>query len=595
LNRDHNTSGGTPDRVPEGEKDFVDKWTQRIKAGKKFRKKFSTQQEWDNYRKYYRGDWVDEVYPVNRVFSFGRSMVPRVYFRHPQVVVTPTRPELVWPARVVEAVDNWLIREIMLKQTLKKAIMHAYLSGIGPIKLGYDSEFGFLPDLSIDRDAGTVSQHSVKSGRRIEYRSNVKPGLPWALPTLPEDIIVPCGYPDPYSLPWVAHRVIRPIDDVKQDQKYKHTKNLQGTRLSDIDDQKKQQFDFYGADDIHYAELYEVRDFATQEVLVICENRLILRDLDALQVEGLPWEFIIFNEDPEYFWPISDVKMIERQQLELNETRTQEQKHRKIALIKFLYLKGEIDDDQLDNLLSGVVGPAVGVKGDSLAGTVEILQPHIPPDLASSAQMIKEDMRETLGYSELYTGGFKGGTPPTAQETYEVSRSGSARDDERRDITADTLVNIVRKFNQFLFKFWDTQRVVEIAGPQGEAMWVTYTGDQIKGEYSLRVDPDSGIPISKMLQTEVANALMDKYNGDQLIDQIRLRQMHLQQFEWVFPGISSLINQGVPGMPAQMMAGDRQPHPIGMARSGHMPTGNRGGGRSPENPMPLEKLGKGGG
>jgi len=572
---------------------FVNLWMEHIRAGKKFRTKYSGSKRWKRYRKMYRGDWVDSIIPVNRVFSFGRSLIPQVYHRDPRVSVTATKPELIAHARVVEAVDNHIIRETMLKGTLKTAILTAYLTGTGPIKLGFDSEFGYLPSQSVDADSATVTQHSTKEGRLIEYQTGVKPGMPWALPEQPEHVIVPFGYRHGDALPWIAHRILRPLDDIKQDQKYRFTKDLKGTRRIEFDSEDEGKRIFQPGDNIIFGELFEIRDMRTGQIHIICEKELLMSEPDALQIEGIPWEFIIFNEDPEFFFGIPDVSMIEPQQIELNEIRTQARRHRQITLLKFLYLKDAIDPKQLEALLSGEVGPAVGIDGESLAAAVSILQPHMPPDFAIERGVVSQDMRESMGFSENQLSAYKEGTPPTATETQAISGSHEARISERKDIVADTLTRIVRKWNQYIFSFWTGERVVQVVGPQGVQQWVKYTGEELRGEYNLRIDPDSGFPVNRQVKMSAAVNLLKMFGGDPTISQPLLKMQVLEQFESIFPGISQGLMQLDP-VTAMRAGMARQPHPIlggGGGRSG----GNQGGGReglSPDNPMELGQFTK---
>jgi len=576
-------------------KEFVTEWMGRIKASIQYRHKFirygsKTQKDiYQDARKYYRGDWKTGIVPGNRMFSFGRSLIPSIYFRSPRVTVTATKPELIFHARVVEAVDNYLIKKTKLKKTLKTAALNAYLCGNGPIKLGYDSEFGYSPEQAVDADEATITQIGRTDDRIIEYHSNVQPGLPWALPDLPENVIVPYGYRDPDSLPWIAHRILRPLEDVKQDQKYRNTKDLQGTRSLDLVEEKDRSI-FTDSQQIPYAELIEIRDASTGEIYVICEDQLLMAAPDYLQIgRSLPWEFVIFNEDPEFFGGIPDTVMIEPQQIELNEIRTQASRHRKIALLKFLYLKGAIKEDELEKFFSGEVGPGIEVEAEVLANAITTLQPHIPADLMTEAMQVKSDMRESMGFSENQANAYKGGTPPTAAETMQVAVSAESRISERKDIMADALVNIVEKWNRFIFQFWTGERVAKIAGPDGAPMWVQYTGDQLRGDYDLNVDPDTGFPASKMIRQQAADLLMKTYGGDPLIDQVRLRELHLQQFEWLYPGITSLVARPGPAQ-ANLLGGIRQPHPMG--GGGSAAVGNRGGGRqgsSPENPIEFER------
>jgi hypothetical protein len=420
--------------------------------------------------------------------------------------------------------------------------------------------------------------------------------MPWALPEMLENVIVPIGYSSPDALPWIAHRIYRPLEDVQQDQKYKQsvTKKLTGTRKIDFGQENKSVFSD-SDDKVVYAELYEVRDASRKQVYVFCENQQLLGAFDALQIEGMNWEFLTFNEDPEYFEGIPDVSMIEPQQLELNEIRSQAQKHRAIALLKFLYLKGAVTEEELTKFLSGEVGPAIGIDAEVLSNAITVVQPHIPMDLASEAALVKQDIREILGIGENQAATFRGGTPPSATETAEVAQSFDLRTDERKDIVRDVLVNIIRKWNQYIFRFWTSSRVVQIVGLEGEEAWVQYTGDELKGEYTLNIDPDTGFPVSRQVRLAAADAMFRQYNGDQMIDQTGLRRLHLSQYEWLFPGISNLVNVQASPLEAKIMSLARQPHPgsVGSGRGG-LPLGNRGGGRtsSPENPLRLEQLQK---
>ena len=581
---------------PKDEK--VDYWTDEIKAGEKYRDTYSKSKHFSDYRKMYRGDWNTSVVPVNRIFSFGRSLIPQVYFNAPRVVCTATRPDLVAHSMVIEAIDNWLIKELRLKQTIKRAILHTYYAGTAPVKLGYDSEFGYNPLQAVDTDTATATQVATKKkeqGRQIEYNINVRPGMPWALPTMPEDVIIPWGYSDPDALPWIAHRILRPLDDVKADQKYRDTAQLQGSRRAKYNENRSS----YKRDEAtKFCELFEIRDMRHREVLVMCEDTLLLQAPDALQIEGANYEFLTFNEDPEYFWGIPDVSILEPQQLELNETRTQEQKHRRIALLKFLYQKSALTKDQLDSFLSGEVGPAVEVDSESLANVIMMMQPHIPPDLRAAGIGILQDMQLSMGFSENATGSFKGGTPPSAAEAVITSGPNDARIEERRDIVHDLLINIIRKWNQYIFSFWTGERVIKIVGPQGADMWIKYTGDELKGEYTMQIDPESGLPVSRGLRAQVMAECLKQYGGDPLIDQGELRRRHLQNFEWITPGISSLLIPTDPAM-ATLLSHNRQPTPGGGGQSGPMikgqsrEGGQRGGGAqvsTPDNPEPFEKF-----
>jgi len=579
--------------------EFASEWMEQIKAGMDYRKEYSTQANWDKYRKYYRGQWDNELVPINKMFSYGRMMVPKVYFRAPRVSVTATHPELIEHARVVEAIDNLMIQEMMLKYTMKRSALDGFQCGVGPIKLGYDSQFGYIPEQAVDEDGSTVTQVSTKhEGTKIEYHQNIKPGMPWALRERPEDVIVPWGTGDPHNLPWVAHYVLRPIDDVKQDQKYQNTEDLQGTRTPQMGKDIENGAPYRPRDTKDkgtvYCELWEIRDVKTQSVMVICEDTLLMSTHDELQTsEGLPWEFLMFNPDPEYFWAIPDAHIIAPQQEELNETSTQIARHRAITLIKFLYKRGAIKETELQSFFSGTVGPGIAIEDtvDSLQNAIQIMQPHIPPDLYRDAQAQIQAMREELGFSQNQEGSFSPYHGKTASESMIVAQAFEDRIDERKDIVGDTLIRIIKKWNQFLFRFWSEQRVIQIVSPESGPVWVQYTGDELAGEYMLNVDVDTGMPINRAMKQQMGSQLFQALNGDPLIDQLLLRQIALDQFSMFDPRVDRLLQPQMGGVP-ELLARGRQPHPGGAGAGQGKGSGGGQTGATPDNPKQFQQHAK---
>jgi len=128
-----NNGGAAIMEQSERHKKLADYWAREIKAGVKYKERYAKSKEWEEYKKMFRGDWKENLVPVNKVFSFGRMTIARSYFRRPAVTVTPKRPEFEIHARVVEAIDNYLIRECNLKYTLKRALLDAFCTGTGPI------------------------------------------------------------------------------------------------------------------------------------------------------------------------------------------------------------------------------------------------------------------------------------------------------------------------------------------------------------------------------------------------------------------------------------------------------------------------------
>ena len=572
-------------------------WLDEIKHGEEYRKKYGHSENWKDWKDAYRGNWdQDKVVPVNKIFSYMRSLIPRTYFRTPSVVVTPRLPMRAWQAKTFEAIDTYLLEETNLKYELKRTVLDAGYAGTGPIKLGFDSEFGFIPGQVID-NSETASQYSSADGTKIEWRSNIKKGMPWAISQEPDTVIVPWGYRDPQNLPWVAHMFIRDVQDVREDQKYNTNKtHITGGYEKDKNIEKYN--DLFTRDaDRQYVRLYEIRDKRTKKIIVICQGYVLMEEDDVLQIEGLSWEFYIPNPDPEFFWGISDVAMVMAQQLEYNEIRTQASRHRKMALLKFLYKKGSIDQVQLDKILSEEFMPGIAVDDDNIRGTVEFIQAHVPPDLYTEALAVDRDFRDSLGFGSNQAGEFSGrSTPPTATEASIVQQGSEIRSDERRDIMADMLVSILKKWNDYVAKFWTSERVMKIVGPDGGQHWVSFKGSDLVGDYNLKVDPDSGLPINRQTRMAVAEKAFLMFNGDPYTNQLLLRQRVADSFSGIDPLFEMLAKPDQnPNPPTEEMT-------MGMmGRLGGGQGGPAGPGSKPslsvkgsaaDNPQPLNKAGQ---
>jgi hypothetical protein len=527
----------------EKEKRLSDHWTLEIKNGLKYKEKFGNSKDWSTYKDYYRCNWPGNTeVPVNHTFSYVRSMGPRIFFTNPRVSVTPRRPEFIWHARVVESVLNYLIEELKIKKQMKAVSLDPFPCGVGIIKTGYDSEFGYSPSQDIN-EGETVTQISRKDGTSIEYNKNVKPGFPWALRTRPEEIITPWGYSDPDSFPWVIHQIIRPLKDVKGDQKFKNTKNLKGGFV--IDDNRhpiwKSGFSAEGTEP--YSLLYEIQDLKSGKLIVMSENQILVSEDDPLQIEGHKYVFVTYNEDFDHFWGIPDIKALEPQQLEANQIRSSASLHRKLAVVKFLYIKGALTQEALDKLLGTDIGPGIEISGgDSIQQVVQTLQPHVPPDLWKEMAETMNDARETLGFSRGAAGEFQVTTPPTATEVVDVREGREIRTSERRDIMADAFIDTCKKLLQYVFKFWTQDRVERIVGPDGKQHWIRFTGADLQGEYNFKLDPESGRPVTSQERQVQAARLFTMFANSPYVDQLQLHKLVASTFEVIDPTWPLVVN-----------------------------------------------------
>lgn len=507
-------------------------WLERIRKGIIYKEKYGDSKNWGIYEKYFRGDFAGYtrntkgILPLNIVFSIAKTLIPNTYFRNPYINVTPRKGVFVdfhrrMMARVVESVDNWLVQEIDLKQVIKQAIRSAYFTGTGIIKCGYDSQFGFFPSV-LDN-----AQLTKDSKEKTEYNVNIKPGMPWFASVPSAYFIVPFGGVRMKELPWVDHVSLRPLWDVKTDVKYKNTEKLKGTHVEMLQ-KALEDTEFYKSltNDASWVEVHEIRDAKRRQIMCVVTGQdwwLRPPEEDALQIDGLPYTDIHFNEDDKVFWSVSDVGIIEPQQLEINESRTQAMYHRRVALLRFAYEKGAIKKGELAKLLQEDVG--VGIEMDDDPRKLAMIQPHIPADIVQWTDVIRSDAREQLGIGRQQTGEL-GRTRRTAKESEIVDVASQTRLSERRGVVGDAVAGAVRKANQTIFKFWKKEKVVQVVGVDAAKYWVAFNNEAISGEYDLKVDVESMTPVTRdirrreVMQLLAVMAKMPQANVTPLLRQL---------------------------------------------------------------------------
>jgi len=550
----------------------VKEWQERIRNGQRFQKKFGYADDWNHYKDYYRHKFAKGIIPVNIVYSILRSLIAQIYLKNPRVSITPCKPgmEAELNARIVQHVDNWLIRELMVKPEMKKLIVDSFLCGIGTGFIGYDSLYGFDPNKQ-----NQYTQYD-KQGARLEYHSLIGPGRPWFLRARPEDTVFPWGCVNSYDAEWVALRVFRPLDDIKKDPKYPHTKDLTGEyvrRRTGPEGESPNELENSGFESFgerQWVELWQIHDARTGEIMAISQfYDKFLRDPqpDELQIEGLPCETLIFNPDPDYIYGIPDARLIEPQQLELNDIRTQAMKHRRVDMVKGIMRKGAISKKEVQKLTDERVMAIVEAETDGpLSEAIISFTPSAGPilqDLVLSGETVRGDVREMVGFSRIAQGEYQGKTHISAAETKAVFSSLNIRLDERKDMIADLLERVVRKFNQLVFTYWDTERVSQVVGPDGAKWWLKYTGQQIRDEYDIKVTPEEGPNLDTGTKFEMAIKAAEawsKMNQGAIAQGVpvpaEIQRMLFSQFQGTGLDIDRLLAQSqAAGQQAQAMLG----------------------------------------
>jgi hypothetical protein len=307
-------------------------------------------------------------------------------------------------------------------------------------------------------------------------------------------MVVPNGCEDLDDSRWTAHEVKRPLQDVKDDPRLRNTSKLTPTKTMKVSSGSER---FNVSKPIEMITLYELRDRKYGQVSVFSSDHeeILYNEADHLQtIEGFPNFELVFNNDDENFWGVPDSVIIEPQQLELNEIRTQIMKHRRATIVKLLYGEGAIDPEDVAKMTEEDVQAAISVK--DVHQVLPMKMSSIPEELFAAEEMVRSDVREQVGFSRNQFGErLRSSGDTTATEASIVQMASEIRVDERQDIAAEVLTRIMKATHEIIFKFWDQDQVIDLVGPAGIPIWVEFTGKMLGGgAYEVHVEPDSAAP-----------------------------------------------------------------------------------------------------
>jgi len=515
----------------------VDKWFEELKSGLEYRKLYGREAAWHELEAlFYEAKNLGPARGPNLISSIGDSTVSQLGSLYPYMMVKPKRQDLVEQARLLESVDNTLLEDLDLTGVVEQAILHAFLWGRGILKIGYDSEWGWNP-LGLSREEqlfGVSFSQFDRKGNRIEYNDRVKPGMPWVSTVLPHDFIVPWGVCEIADAPWVAHRVIRHIDDIKADDKYENKRDLQPV-MSAEDFVKSYtmpyDLDRVGAPRItsdvkaEYCELFEIRDGRTGKILVVAtgHDKFLRNEADGLQVRGLP--FVSFGLIPSTrsFWVTPDALYLLPYQVELNDISSQTRLQRKASILKFLFSADAFSPEEKAKIFNGDVGVGIEVKGGiPITEAVKDFTPYNMNAMvfANDGEYIRRNARETVGFSRNQLGEYEHRGRRTASEVMAVQEGASVKMGRRQGRMRRTYIDLFEKINHILFSYWRGPKWVDVGGD-----WMQVTGPMLHGDYSYGVAFAQGRPVDDpvMRQSE-AIAIYQALAQDPNADQVEIRE-----------------------------------------------------------------------
>ena len=485
-------------------------WMNRIRRSLKYRDQVRDKQGWQRFLDYYEGDYrVNgkniQSPPINIVFGYVQTATARIYFRDPHITVNPTKVISPNGARILEEVINYWFRELNAKSENERVLLDTYLVAHGWIKYGYKADMG---------------QNSDTSGEPSEFIKNEEifmSYVPW------DDIVFDitlCKDP-PYDCRWIAHRIIKPLEEIKGNQEF-HNTELLSSNVS-MRDAKGEKLDETMKDsDLDLFEYWEIWDKDTNTIVCVADGseQYLQQKQNTYEMEGLPFSMMKFNRINGKAYPLSDIGIIESQILERIKLRGGQINHIKRWARQLSIEKGSMSKQEIAKFSEGIDG-AVTEREKGSAPPQPIAYADLQRESFMLDDLIQRDMDAAIGQTDVERGGVARTKTDTLGELKEQTAGTTSRSAKRQDILEDFLEEEARKLISLIQQFQTTPKYVRITGMkpdeiksafqglQSDENGFYFTKDDIQGKYDVEVKAGSTLPMNRENRIKVMEALLN--------------------------------------------------------------------------------------
>ena len=475
------------------------KWMGRIKRSLKVRDQVRDEQNWKRIHDEYKGRYLlssggQKAPPINLVYGYVHTAIPRIYFRDPHMTINPKGGQSVQGARILELSVGYIFRELNLKLQILRLLMDAFLFGHGWLKFGYIGTMGQTECEAPDESSEYIKDEEIF----VSY-------VPY------EDVVfdVSLSQDPPHDCRWLAHRIIKPLAEVKADPKYSNTGRLRGnvsvrdTRGEKIEDTTKD-------GDLDLFEFWEVHDKDTNMIYVVCDqtDKYLREGPNTYEMKGFPFSMLKFNPVPGEPYPLSDIFIIEAQILERVKLRAAQINHIKRWSRQLSVEEGAMTKEEMEKFAQGVDGTVTQRKRGSQP-PAPIQYADIQAESFQIDSLIQQDIDAVIGQNETDRGGAAKTDTNTKFELQAQQAGTSVRQAQRQDLLEDFLEEVTMKVISLIKQFQTTPRYVRITGMKPEEIAAAFPGMQtdetgmyftkenIQGEYDCEAKAGSTLPLNR--------------------------------------------------------------------------------------------------
>lgn len=416
---------------------------------------------------------------------------------------------------------------------------------------------------------GVVMINAVKGSKVPRYDRKIYKNILWDR-----------SYGNPYDSPWHAERIETRTEVVRSDERYNKEVREKVTSNRKMEDEYTQNIiDTYGQ--FGFTTVWSYWDRRTNQHCMWAEGMTeylleeTITDKFPFKIEedefvcDTPYFFFIDEEMITEGWGMGSILPQESQIREKDKVRTYMIRHLSRFNRKYGVAKKLLDEQGRNALRNGADGTIVEFNDDSWqAKFMPIQDAPIPNDIYTVGNIIDQD-RQTIsptGPTSLTRG--VGQKPDTLGEAQIIEENTGTRLSEKQDQLSEVFRRIFRITAQFVQMYWAEEDVLRVTGDGTKATdWLTFSPEDVMGEYTYDVDPESFKDNTAVYRKQNAEALQIAAPLLGQVGQTAGIFIILKQYLSTFPTLERYIDDIVPEQLTQQA-------PMGM------PSGNEA--RSPE-------------
>jgi hypothetical protein len=493
-------------------------WEERIVQAEREKQKWIDEFRCETLEFMYYGhqmpDWwshPETWFSVNLIYSAFKILKRNVVPKNLEVVVRPRR---------TFRADRELVEQLQVQSGLRQAVLQYWVEKLGveaEARMAYLSAMWAFGCAKVGYNAVMEDNENVGRPVKDKQGSILWDGDSMVLEpdkhVVKEDFFVDwvdyecllvdrdCSNNPDKTARWIAHKIFKPVEEVKKDPMYKNTGKLGPSALEDREREYLKQDDFKtpmtrmgrpgpALEEDEVVVLYEIYDMYRGETITIARdhNGPIRGPEDVPQGVGEhPFIFLKMAERRGSFYPIPAVFNWMGPQLEYNVRRNMMALHLRRYGRKYIYYG--MDDSEMSKLEEGVDGTYA--KADDPSARVEPIK-DAPLD---SAQYF-DTGRLRIEFDEMSGVGALQRNVPDADSATEaeiVERRAREGESDDHEAVMEFISAIVTKLHKCIEANLTMDGAVQVTGPAGES-WVFFGPEDfeaIEGEFVFEVKADA--------------------------------------------------------------------------------------------------------